>query len=260
MELGTEKLTLNNNIYLVLYNIDYLHSLISETWDIICYNQRNSPVPVLIYLHLYTELWSLSSISAGIVTGDIYTWHVTLVRDTPHATRDTRDSLLHVYLVAELIISVIVGGPEHVIIPRRRSPHGITGPRPSAVMGVAGARGSKAVSHLGVTVIMTIRRHQTSSRGHTHWSRASNICQTITNSPGGTERLLRLETVRSLGSSHLRCSRSLQSSQLKNTNSLNKWWVSNRLKVLMKVSHQPPCLVEQTLSVWMCPLCNEPCF
>ena len=131
-------------------------------------------------------------------THDTYAWH------TYHATRDT---WLHVYLVAELVISVIVVGPEQVIVLRPQPPHGVTRPRPSAVKGVAGAGGSQALSHLGNIIMTTI----------TWWrSLVTNLCyQIVTHSPGGTGRLLRLETVRSLGSSHRRCSQSLQSIQLK---------------------------------------------
>ena len=60
------------------------------------------------------------------------------------------------YLVAELVISVIVVGPEQVIVLRPQPPHRVTRPRPSAVKGVAGAGGSQALSHLGNIIMTTI--------------------------------------------------------------------------------------------------------
>ena len=126
-------------------------------------------------------------------THDTYAWH------TYHAARDT---WLHVYLVAELVISVIV-----VIVLRPQPPHGVTRPRPSAVKGVAGAGGSQALSHLGNIIMTTI----------TWWrSLVTSLCyQIVSHSPGGTGRSLRLETVRWQENWHPRCSQSLRNIQLK---------------------------------------------
>ena len=135
-----EIFTFNNNVLCCITKTTHIPNI----WDIISFNQHILHTA----LSLFTSyiLWVVKSIiyqcrdrDIETSTRDIYTWHVSW--HTWHG--------LHVYLVAELVISVIVGGSEHVII--LRPPHGVTRPRPSAVKGVAGALGSQALSHLGVT-------------------------------------------------------------------------------------------------------------
>ena len=135
-----EIFTFNNNVLCCITKTTHIPNI----WDIISFNQHILHTA----LSLFTSyiLWVVKSIiyqcrdrDIETSTRDIYLWHVSW--HTWHG--------LHVYLVAELVISVIVGGSEHVII--LRPPHGVTRPRPSAVKGVAGALGSQALSHLGVT-------------------------------------------------------------------------------------------------------------
>ena len=133
--------TYNNNVLCCITKTTHIPNI----WDIISFNQHILHTALSLLFTSYI-LWVVKSIiyqcrdrDIETSTRDIYLWHVSW--HTWHG--------LHVYLVAELVISVIVGGSEHVII--LRPPHGVTRPRPSAVKGVARALGSQALSHLGVT-------------------------------------------------------------------------------------------------------------